>query len=402
MYRPATDANSGHHSENNRMRNNSWSRKAAWNRRGPAETEKAAGAGVKTIPQPLRKGDLVRNILVLGKTGVGKTSLLNYLYGLELPVGAGLPKTGKGIHENTFVREGVAYHIFDSWGLEADSLPEWRKEVLALVGKRNTSPRMDEWFHAVYYCFSANSARIEDVEVDEIIVPLLKMGSKVLIILTNAEDGFRKKEKIEGMQAYLKEKLAQAVPGGADTPVIPVVSVAGQTLAGDPITRTGRSEVLAAASYSLADDIRKRVPAIYRANVRRKIEAWKERSLILVRTGKIDFWLNNNSARKLIDLVNYDLLNTFSAIDADGDRLEADADAYLAAGHAPALDKRWRPDFRKVTFVGGYEYSKGTVSTAFDLVAGLLRSEKGIRENLAQRVERTARVILASLGKPRN
>lgn len=384
------------------MRNNSWARKAAWNRRGSAEPGRGAEAGIKTIPQPRREGDLVRNILALGKTGAGKTSLLNYLYGLELPVGAGLPKTGKGIHETTFVREGVIYHIFDSWGLEADSLPEWRKEVLALAGKRNTSPRMNEWFHAIYYCFSANSARIEDVEVDEVIAPLLKMGSKVIVVLTNAEDGFRKKEKIEGMQAYLKEKLAQAVPGGAEIPVIPAVSVAGQTLAGDPITRSGRSEILTAASYSLADDIRKRVPAIYRANVRRKIGAWKERSLILVRTGKIDFWLNNNSARKLIDLVNYDLLNTFSAIDADGDRLEAEADAYLAAGHAPALDKRWRPDFRKVSFVGGYEYSKGTVSTAVDLVAGLLRSGQCIRENLSRRVERTARVILESLGKSRN
>lgn len=384
------------------MRNNSWARKAAWNRRGSAEPGRGTEAGIKTIPQPRREGDLVRNILALGKTGAGKTSLLNYLYGLELPVGAGLPKTGKGIHETTFVREGVIYHIFDSWGLEADSLPEWRKEVLALAGKRNTSPRMNEWFHAIYYCFSANSARIEDVEVDEVIAPLLKMGSKVIVVLTNAEDGFRKKEKIEGMQAYLKEKLAQAVPGGAETPVIPAVSVAGQTLAGDPITRSGRSEILTAASYSLADDIRKRVPAIYRANVRRKIGAWKERSLILVRTGKIDFWLNNNSARKLINLVNYDLLNTFSAIDADGDRLEAEADAYLAAGHAPALDKRWRPDFRKVSFVGGYEYSKGTVSTAVDLVAGLLRSGQCIRENLSRRVERTARVILESLGKSRN
>ncbi|MCI6222263.1 MAG: hypothetical protein MR631_02240 [Selenomonadales bacterium] len=348
-------------------------------------------------PDALRRGDLVRNILVLGKTGTGKTSLLNYLYGLDLPVGAGLPKTGKGIHESVFVRAGTAYHIFDSWGLEADSLPEWRQDVLALVGKRNTSPRMDEWFHAVYYCFSANTARIEDVEVDDIIVPLLRMGSKVLIILTNAEPGFRKEEKIRGMTEYLRQRLEQALPGAGDIPVLPSVSVAGETLGGDTVTRSGRSEILAAAAYSLADDIRRRLPAIYKANVRRKIEAWAERSRILAEMGRLSFWWNNNSAKELVDLINYDLLNTFGAIDADGNRLEAEAEKYLAAGGNEKLDKRWRPPFRRVTCVGGYHYSRGTVSTAVDLVAGLFRSGRSIRENLKERVDRTARLLLTSL-----
>jgi hypothetical protein len=377
------------------MRKNTWARGARGTRAIQAPEEER-----RTVtPDVLRRGNLVRNILVLGKTGTGKTSLLNYLYGLDLPVGAGLPQTGKGIHESTFVREGTAYHIFDSWGLEADSLPEWRKEVLSLVGKRNTSPRMDEWFHAVYYCFSANTARIEDVEVDEIIVPLLRMGSKVLVILTNAEPGFRKEEKIQGMTTYLRERLEQVLPGAGDIPILPVVSVAGETVGGDPVTRSGRSEILAAAEYSLAEDIRRRLPAIYKANVRRKIKAWAERSHLLITTGRISFLLNNNSARELIDLVNYDLLNTFGAIDADGDRLEQEAERYLAAGGKERLDKRWRPSFRRVTYVGGYQYSRGPVSTAVDLVTGLFRSGKGIRQNLSRRVDRTAKDILASLAQ---
>ena len=338
---------------------------------------------------------------MLGKTGVGKTSLLNYLYGFDLPVGAGLPKTGKGIHENLITRNGTAYHVFDTWGIEADSLPEWRKEVLALVRKRNTSPHINDWFHAVYYCFSASTARIEDAEIDEIIVPLLQSGCKMIVVLTNSEDGFRKQEKIAGMKEYLREELVKRLHHDPQLEIIPVASVAGETLAGDAISRFGRTEVLEAAQYNLADDIEKRLPAIYKMNVMQKLGAWKERSLLLLANGKISFVLNNNSARQLIDLVNYDLLNTFGAIDADGDKMEAEANEYLlAAGGKKSLDRRWRPEFSRITYVKGYEYSKGlSVGLAFDVAASLLRSAKSIRENLSRRVVKTYEAIIESMQK---
>ena len=282
----------------------------SWNRTGTrGAAKKESGAYAKTGEQTEENNHKVhrpsvRNILVLGKTGVGKTSLLNYLYGFDLPVGAGLPKTGKGLHENVITRNGTAYHIFDTWGIEADSLPEWRKEVLALVRKRNTSPHISDWFHAVYYCFSANTARIETAEIDEILVPLLQSGCKVIVALTNAEDGFRKQEKIEGMKEYLQAELTQRLHRDPKLEIIPVVSIAGETLAGDPISRFGRSEALEAAQYNLTDDIEKRLPAIYKMNVMNKLGAWKERSLLLLANGKISFVLNNNSAKQLIDLIN--------------------------------------------------------------------------------------------------
>lgn len=377
-----------------------------WNRTGSKIPNKkeAASNGKENLSEEKQKKvhrPTVRNILVLGKTGVGKTSLLNYLYGFDLPVGAGLPKTGKGIHENLITRNGTAYHVFDTWGIEADSLPEWRKEVLALVRKRNTSPHINDWFHAVYYCFSASTARIEDAEIDEIIVPLLQSGCKMIVVLTNSEDGFRKQEKIAGMKEYLREELVKRLHHDPQLEIIPVASVAGETLAGDAISRFGRTEVLEAAQYNLADDIEKRLPAIYKMNVMQKLGAWKERSLLLLANGKISFVLNNNSARQLIDLVNYDLLNTFGAIDADGDKMEAEANEYLlAAGGKKSLDRRWRPEFSRITYVKGYEYSKGlSVGLAFDVAASLLRSAKSIRENLSRRVVKTYEAIIESMQK---
>ena len=68
-----------------------------------SQTEKAGQDNhdrQKTENKPKSHKPTVRNILVLGKTGVGKTSLLNYLYGFDLPTGACprgqvCPKQGK-------------------------------------------------------------------------------------------------------------------------------------------------------------------------------------------------------------------------------------------------------------------------------------------------------------------
>ena len=157
--------------------------------------------------------------------------------------------------------------------------------------------------------------------------------------------------------------------------------------------------MLEAARYNLAEDITVRLPAIYKANLRAKLTAWKERSLLLLANGKISFVLNNNSAKQLIDLVNYDLLNTLGAIDADGDRLEKAANAYLLLTEdKQQMDKRWRPAFRRITYVNGYEYSKGlSVSLAMDIAAGLVRTSRSIRENLSRKVERTYKEIMESL-----
>ena len=201
------------------------------------------------------------------------------------------------------------------------------------------------------------------------------------------------------MKEYLLEELTKRLHRDPQLEIIPVVSIAGETLAGDPISRFGRTEALEAAQYNLADDIEKRLPAIYKMNVLNKLGAWKERSLLLLANGKISFVLNNNSARQLIDLINYDLLNTFGAIDADGDKLEAEANEYLlAAGDRKPMDRRWRPDFSRITYVRGYEYSKGlSVGLAVDVAASLLRSSKSIRENLSRRVEKTYAAIMDSM-----
>ena len=339
----------------------------------------------------------INNILVLGKTGVGKTSLINYLFGLALPVGAGLPVTGRGLHERTVVQSGIEFHVYDSWGIEADRMSAWQQEVLAEIGRRNRSPRIMDWFHAIYYCFSANSARIEAAEVENILVPLVSKGYRVMIILTHADQGFQKAAKLKGMREYLLRTLRQARPDFQESDIINVSSVAGVSLAGDKLEQFGKEQVLAVSLRNLSEAIARRLPEFYKSNVQAKLAGWRERSLIFIAHANIGFFFNNKDAKNLIKDLNLDLHNTFGAIDADAGRAEKEASLYLAtlaaAGLTPGQDEAQVLPLQ----LDKYDFTHANFQVQLDFWGGFVKSNRTIRKELTARVEKTYQEILHSL-----
>ena len=85
------------------------------------------------------------NLLVLGKTGVGKSSLLNYLFGEAVaPTGAGRPVTGQGLFRcRPFAYRNLSITVYDSWGLEPDKTEQWERLVQEELDSR--SGRSIEW-----------------------------------------------------------------------------------------------------------------------------------------------------------------------------------------------------------------------------------------------------------------
>ena len=73
------------------------------------------------------------NVLIIGKSGVGKSSLVNYMFGKELQkVGVGAPVTKMEIKEFTYKYDDhFEMHIYDTWGLEpsVQKAEEWKRIV---------------------------------------------------------------------------------------------------------------------------------------------------------------------------------------------------------------------------------------------------------------------------------
>lgn len=115
------------------------------------------------------------NILIAGKTGVGKSTLINNVFREKLAdTGIGKPVTK---HLRRITKEGIPIVLYDTRGLELEQKVQKQvmKEIMDLVEeKRNTK----EALHAVYYCIQSNSSRIEDMEIE-----LIKEISSILPVI---------------------------------------------------------------------------------------------------------------------------------------------------------------------------------------------------------------------------
>ena len=133
------------------------------------------------------KEDFKCNVLIMGKTGTGKSTLLNYLCDSDVAqTGSGKPVTGEGIYEYSVRINGQEVRIFDSWGIEAGKVERWRTLIGQSLQEHGVQQRMEDWFHSVIYCIQAGGGRVEDID-SEIIRKFLSEGYLLTVVLTKAD-----------------------------------------------------------------------------------------------------------------------------------------------------------------------------------------------------------------------
>lgn len=130
------------------------------------------------------------NILVAGRTGVGKSTLVNAVFQGDLAeTGQGRPVT-REIREYT--KEDIPVSIFDTRGLEMDRYQETTDEVVELVRTRGQDPDASRHLHVAWICIAEDSRRVEEGE-SHLVRQLAALGLPVLGVITRArsDQGFR-------------------------------------------------------------------------------------------------------------------------------------------------------------------------------------------------------------------
>jgi uncharacterized protein (DUF697 family)/GTP-binding protein EngB required for normal cell division len=127
-----------------------------------------------------RKTNHHANILIAGKTGVGKSTIINTVFREELAkTGSGKPVT-QGIEEIS--KPGVPITILDTKGLELVDFEKIRSGLIRTVEARRGEDA-GTYVHVAWLCIVERGDRVEEAEL-ELAKTLKAAGLKVIVVIT--------------------------------------------------------------------------------------------------------------------------------------------------------------------------------------------------------------------------
>lgn len=176
-------------------------------------TDKVAQEAIDTRAEKIKNLNTL-NIIVAGKTGVGKSTLINAVFRDKLAeTGMGKPMTD---HMRKISKKGIPLAIYDTKGLELgkEVQQQVKQEVMETIRKGLATQDINKAIHCIWYCINTASNRVEPEEI-EWIKELAKENQitqvPIIVVLTQS---FSKKNADTLRRMILDENLdvVQVVP----------------------------------------------------------------------------------------------------------------------------------------------------------------------------------------------
>lgn len=224
--------------------------------------EKTAQDCISAISEKVRNLKTL-NIIVAGKTGVGKSTLINSMFRENLAeTGIGKPVTQ---HMRKISKKGVPLNIYDTKGFELgkDAQKEVKKEILDTIKSGLAGTDVNKAVHCIWYCINTASNRVEPEEI-EWLRDLAKENTitevPIIIVLTQSFS----KPNAEAMKNLIDDENLDVVQ------VIPVL--AQDFVVDEEYTKKafGLDALLAVMTEVLPDELQDTLQNVQRASLKAK------------------------------------------------------------------------------------------------------------------------------------
>lgn len=131
------------------------------------------------------------NVLIVGKTGVGKSTLINAVFGDKVAeTGSGNPIT----QEINEIKVNSNFSIYDTRGLELKDFDATCDDIANFL-EENSKKRADEQIHIVWFCVAEPGRRIEEGEKRLFDIIREKDYATIAVITKAQQDKDENKEK---------------------------------------------------------------------------------------------------------------------------------------------------------------------------------------------------------------
>lgn len=227
------------------------------------------------------------NLLLMGKTGVGKSALSNYLSNVDkFKVEAGKKGTEELINLTSSKANESEIHIYDSKAIELNSC--WENSILGAFDAKKTKADYD----VIIYCFSALEENIEAKEVEKII-EIRRINKNIIFAITN--DDIRRCSN-----ENLIKKLNDI--GFTSNDIVRVSSEEKVYLNGQSCKRYGKEEILSSVGNKIKPYINQKMEKDMNLIISRRIPTWNLRCKSELKKNK-SFLIDKNEKRDEHDLV---------------------------------------------------------------------------------------------------
>lgn len=129
------------------------------------DADKIAQDAINAIAEKIKNLKTL-NIIVAGKTGVGKSTLINSVFREKLAeTGMGKPVTD---HMRKITKKGVPLAIYDTRGFELgkEVQAEVKQEIIDTISKGLATQDINKAIHCIWYCINTASNRVEPEEIE--------------------------------------------------------------------------------------------------------------------------------------------------------------------------------------------------------------------------------------------
>lgn len=177
------------------------------------DIDKVAQEAIDAISEKIKNLNTL-NIIVAGKTGVGKSTLINAVFRDKLAeTGMGKPVTD---HMRKISKKGIPLAIYDTKGFELgkEVQQQVKQEVMETISKGLATQDINKAIHCIWYCINTASNRVEPEEIEwlkELSQENQLTQVPIIVVLTQS---FSKKNADAMRKMILNENLdvVQVVP----------------------------------------------------------------------------------------------------------------------------------------------------------------------------------------------